>query len=172
MAYWELSIRIGKLLPITPTSIDIFQDLAQGGGVSLDALHRTHPPVSSSVGSVRSKIGAGVVLSKEGEKVWLFNRSERDVFVSSYFLNSHRTDTHTWRVCKVTPGYAVLVYDYSSISDQPCKQSSAVWEGPTDLHSVHISFIKGWGGAYSRQNILNCECWLEILMNKAVFAYR
>lgn len=30
------------------------------------------------------------------------------------------------------------------------------------MHSICISFVKGWGKHYTRQDIMKCPCWLEI----------
>jgi len=34
--------------------------------------------------------------------------------------------------------------------------------GPVDYFSIKISFAKGWGPAYKRQDIMGCPCWLEV----------
>ena len=38
--------------------------------------------------------------------------------------------------------------------------------GPVDTHSVRISFVKGWGLNYSRQDVTACPCWLEVLLSR------
>jgi hypothetical protein len=38
--------------------------------------------------------------------------------------------------------------------------------GPVDPHSVQISFVKGWGLNYSRQDVTACPCRLEVLLNR------
>lgn len=38
--------------------------------------------------------------------------------------------------------------------------------GPVDTHSVRISFAKGWGLNYSRQDVTSCPCWLEVLLSR------
>lgn len=34
--------------------------------------------------------------------------------------------------------------------------------GPVDIYSVRISFAKGWGPKYQRQEVTACPCWLEV----------
>uniref|UniRef100_B3P3I3 GG21962 n=1 Tax=Drosophila erecta TaxID=7220 RepID=B3P3I3_DROER len=34
--------------------------------------------------------------------------------------------------------------------------------GPVDYFSIKISFGKGWGRDYKRQDIMGCPCWLEV----------
>lgn len=41
--------------------------------------------------------------------------------------------------------------------------------GPVDVHSVRISFVKGWGQTYKRQDIKSCPCWLEVYLNPCHF---
>lgn len=41
--------------------------------------------------------------------------------------------------------------------------------GPVDVHSVRISFVKGWGQSYKRQDIKSCPCWLEVILNPCHF---
>lgn len=174
MAYWELTQRIGQLFPVTPSSIDIFQDIPQGCGVSLATLHKAHAAKTQSVAALRLKIGAGITLSNEGGLVWLYNRSQRDVFVTSFCLNVDKSSNETWRVCKVAPGHSIVIYDYRVLRSRLDTIDSLTGGsgGLTNPHSIHLSFVKGWSGSYSRQNVLSCECWLEILINERVFQSR
>lgn len=41
--------------------------------------------------------------------------------------------------------------------------------GPVDVHSVRISFLKGWGQTYKRQDIKSCPCWMEVILNPCHF---
>lgn len=147
-----------------PSSIDVFQSIAQGCGLSLDALHKSHTAKTAAVSAVRAKIGLGITLSHEGDLVWLYNRSLRDVFISSYYLNLDHANS-AWRIHKVLAGHCVVIYDYSVMSRQSVS-TECVADGPSDPHSILLSFVKGWSGSYSRQSVLSCECWLELLINK------
>lgn len=37
--------------------------------------------------------------------------------------------------------------------------------GPVDIYSLRISFAKGWGPSYSRQEVTSCPCWLEVMLS-------
>lgn len=165
IAYRELSEHIGQLFPVSTQTMNIFQDVAHGSGISLSTLHHNHLPKSDKVQSVRSKIGAGVTLNTDGNTVWLFNRSQYAIFVTSYSLNIDNDCADTWRVCKVNPGHVIAVYDYKTMSKWNRQVQHQQADGPIDPYSIHVSFVKGWGRDYRRQSILSCACWLEILLD-------
>lgn len=45
------------------------------------------------------------------------------------------------------------------------KQSQQTHLGPIDRFSMKISFAKGWGNMYRRQDVMGCPCWLEVHFN-------
>uniref|UniRef100_A0A3Q3JU21 Mothers against decapentaplegic homolog n=1 Tax=Monopterus albus TaxID=43700 RepID=A0A3Q3JU21_MONAL len=164
VAYWEQRTRVGRLYPAHEPSLSIFYDLPQGTGLCLSQLHTNRNSHSSSVQQIRRKIGFGIVLSREPDGVWVYNRSQHPVFVHSPTL-----DPPTARglsVKRVMPGFSLKVFDFersSWMAGHGMKPESQ--EGPWDPHSVRISFAKGWGPCYSRQFITSCPCWLEVLLN-------
>ncbi|XP_005939225.1 mothers against decapentaplegic homolog 6 [Haplochromis burtoni] len=187
VAYWEQRTRVGRLYPAYEPSLSIFYDLPQGTGLCLSQLqanayhsrrddpgshsllghhghHRHGGSSSSSVQQIRSKIGFGIVLSREPDGVWVYNRSQHPVFVHSPTLDP--PSARGLNVKRVMPGFSLKVFDYecsSWMAEHSVKPESQ--EGPWDPHSVRISFAKGWGPCYSRQFITSCPCWLEVLLN-------
>ncbi|XP_037553107.1 mothers against decapentaplegic homolog 6, partial [Nematolebias whitei] len=189
VAYWEQRTRVGRLYPAHEPSLSIFYDLPQGTGLCLSQLHAnayhrcrddpgSHGTVdlhrhhsrggggnsSSSVQQIRSKIGYGIVLSREPDGVWVYNRSQNPVFVHSPTLDP--PGSRGLSVKRVTSGFSLKVFDYECskwMTEHGVKPD--IEEGPWDPHSVQISFAKGWGPCYSRQFITSCPCWLEVLLN-------
>ncbi|KAM3625089.1 uncharacterized protein V6R79_006611 [Siganus canaliculatus] len=194
VAYWEQRTRMGRLYPAYEPSLNIFYDLPQGTGLCLGQLHanayhsRREDPgshstsglhehhshgsggnsssssSSSSVQQIRSKIGYGIMLSREPDGVWVYNRSQHPVFVHSPTLDP--PSARGLSVKRVMPGFSLKVFDYersSWMAEHGVKPESQ--EGPWDPLSVRISFAKGWGPCYSRQFITSCPCWLEVLLN-------
>ncbi|XP_067832159.1 mothers against decapentaplegic homolog 6-like [Heptranchias perlo] len=161
VAYWEHRTRVGRLYAVHEPSVSIFCDLPQGNGFCLGHLHVDHR--HEMVKRTRGKIGGGILLSKERDGVWAYNRSEHPIFVNSPTLGVPHS--RTLSVHKVFPGYSVKVFDYEKSCALQQTASSDFPDGPYDPNSVRISFAKGWGPCYSRQFVTSCPCWLEILLN-------
>lgn len=161
VAYWEHRTRVGRLYAVYDQAVSIFYDLPQGSGFCLGQLNLEQR--SESVRRTRSKIGFGILLSKEPDGVWAYNRAEHPIFVNSPTLDA--PGGRALVVRKVPPGYSIKVFDFerSGLLQHGPEPDAA--DGPYDPNSVRISFAKGWGPCYSRQFITSCPCWLEILLN-------
>ncbi|XP_059573984.1 mothers against decapentaplegic homolog 6 [Alligator mississippiensis] len=160
LAYWEHRTRVGRLYAVHGAAVDIFCELPQGSGFCLGQLSTAHRSVA--VHRTRGKIGRGLRLSREPGGIWAYNRSEHPVFVHSPTLGP--PGVRGQAVHKLLPGYSVKVFDYERVG--AAAGGRALGDGPSDPHSVRISFAKGWGPCYSRQCITSCPCWLEILLDK------
>lgn len=102
---------------------------------------------------------AGLTLSLEADGVWAYNRSESPMFVNSPALDD--PDSRTLLVYRVPPGHCLNIF----VPGAPTRP----WDphppsGPIDPNSVRISFAKGWGPKYSRQEVTACPTWLEVLL--------
>ncbi|XP_061630520.1 mothers against decapentaplegic homolog 6b isoform X1 [Phyllopteryx taeniolatus] len=161
VAYWEHRTRVGRLYTVYEHSVSIFYDLPQGTGFCLGQLNQEHR--SSTVQRTRTKIGYGILLSKEPDGVWAYNRSEHPIFVNSPTLDV--PNGRSLVVRKVMPGFSIKVFDYERSCLLRYAGEADLLDGPYDPNSVRISFAKGWGPCYSRQFITSCPCWLEILLN-------
>lgn len=127
------------------------------------------------VTKTRSKVGLGITLSREDNRIWLYNRSDYPIFVNSLALdecNPHSNPilSNAYPI-RVHSGYCMCIYDTSATINQQMNNncstltSGALRHGPYDPHSVRVSFVKGWGAhKYSRRDITACPCWLEILL--------
>ncbi|XP_042330903.1 mothers against decapentaplegic homolog 6 [Sceloporus undulatus] len=161
VAYWEHRTRVGRLYAVYEQSVSIFYDLPQGNGFCLGQLNLENR--NETVRRTRSKIGYGILLSKEPDGVWAYNRSDHPIFVNSPTLDI--PNCRTLIVRKVMPGYSIKVFDYEKSCLLQHTTDLEYPDGPYDPNSVRISFAKGWGPCYSRQFITSCPCWLEILLN-------
>lgn len=110
------------------------------------------------------------MLSQEADGVWAYNRSESPIFVNSPTLDD--PESRTLLVYRVPPGFCLNIFDRTKILQLPygngttrtSNQASGFASGPVDINSVRISFAKGWGPKYSRQEVTSCPCWLEVLL--------
>jgi len=159
VAYWELRQRVGPLYIARQPYMDVFSELVLGSGMCLSQLHSTAGHVDAAVLRARGKIGAGLVLSRESDGVWVYNRSQWPIFVGRT-VPSSRSATST--VDRVPPGFCLRVTD---TEDSHCRASCSL-DGPScSWHSLQISFGKGFGtDRYSRRTVHSCPCWIEVLL--------
>ena len=161
VAYWELRQRVGRLLTVSEPTINIFQELPHGDGMCLSVLQQVTK--NDNVKRTREKIGFGITLSREGDGVWLFNRSSNPVFVNSPTLDI--PNSRTLVVKRIPPGYCIKMFDYELSEVLERTRDPQLLDGPFDPNTIRISLAKGWGPRYSRQFITDCPCWLEVLLN-------
>ncbi|XP_074661554.1 mothers against decapentaplegic homolog 6-like [Tubulanus polymorphus] len=190
VAYWENRQRVGRLYTVTEQSVNIFQQLPRGDGMCLAVLQDSEssggscgggatgrcsvadvgvvnsPATLENIKRTREKIGHGLVLSKETDGVWVYNRSAHAVFVNSPTMEpTAPPSARTFTVHKVAAGHAVKVFDYEMALLLECARDPRSLDGPYDGYAVRVSFAKGWGSTYSRQFIMSCPCWIEILLH-------
>lgn len=103
---------------------------------------------------------AGVTLSREDDCVWVYNRSDNPVFINSLTLEDAESPSPT----RVPAEHCLCVYDPVKAAHQNYGWDFTSRYGPVDPNSIRISFVKGWGPRYSRQEITSCPCWIEILL--------
>ncbi|XP_015925901.1 mothers against decapentaplegic homolog 6 isoform X1 [Parasteatoda tepidariorum] len=163
VAYWELNVRVGRQFQTSNPTLNVFADLPHGDGMCLETLASTRITENASVLQTRTKIGQGITMFKEDQKVWVYNRSEYPLFVNSPTLDPPNSEKLT--VYKLLPGYCINIFDYElSKLNQRLRDSSTLKNGPIDEYAVRISFAKGWGSSkYSRRCITCCPCWLEVM---------
>ncbi|XP_054281272.1 mothers against decapentaplegic homolog 6 [Macrosteles quadrilineatus] len=160
LAYWELSKRVGRQYAVITAAINVFWNIPQGTGLCLESLagHNFSPP-PDAVRRAREKIGRGLTLSREPDGVWAYNRSEAPIFVNSPSLDDPDSRTHL--VYRVPPGHCLNIFVPGA---PPRTWTPHPPTGPIDQDSVRISFAKGWGPKYSRQEVTACPTWLEVLL--------
>ncbi|XP_065170055.1 mothers against decapentaplegic homolog 6 [Atheta coriaria] len=167
LAYWEQQKRVGEQYPVFASHLNVFGDIPCGDGLSLTQLaqHSFSPP--DSVSRTRCKIGLGVTLSREEDGIWVYNRSEHPVFVNSLTLEDPCVSSSTSATpTKVPAEHCICVFDptKAALANYGWDFARRRRDGPVDTNSVQISFAKGWGARYSRQDVMSCPCWIEVLL--------
>lgn len=159
LAYWELGCRVGRLYPVHRAVVNVHNTLPLSlseESLCLDTLAAASPCQQESVQRTRPKIGKGITLSQEEDGVWAYNRSKGPIFVNSPTLDDPESRAPV--VYRVPSGFCLNIYERG-------RTAVTGWaEGPVDPNSVRISFAKGWGPKYSRQEVTSCPCWLEVLL--------
>ncbi|XP_068234852.1 mothers against decapentaplegic homolog 6 isoform X2 [Palaemon carinicauda] len=167
VAYWEGRVRVGRLYPVRTPSLNIMGDIPHGEGLCLASLTTgsNYSPTEQSK-KTKEKIGLGLVLYQEGGGVWVYNRSDIPLFVNSPTLDGGIHPRSNFNVHKLPPGHLINIFDYDKarLYQKLPLHPDLVHEGPIDQNSVRVSFAKGWGRNYHRQEITECPCWLEILL--------
>lgn len=100
------------------------------------------------------------MLSQESDGVWAYNRSDSPIFVNSPALDD--PESRTLLVYRVPSGFCLNIFDQNKSRSTSSTTNFSI--GSVDVNSVRISFAKGWGPKYSRQEVTSCPCWLEILL--------
>nr|CAD7412309.1 unnamed protein product [Timema cristinae] len=164
LAYWELATRVGRLFSVELPSVNVFTSLPQRRRAlphyTYQELRPHQPGVRpQNTSQDRTRSAAGLTLSREPDGVWVYNRSDSPIFVNSPTLDD--PESCTLLVYRVPPGHCLNIFQRGKSTGCSYPQAGS---GPVDPNSVRISFAKGWGPKYSRQEVTSCPCWVEVLL--------
>lgn len=167
LSYWELRSRVGRQYHVFRDNVDIYNDNPKADGLCLAFFPVLNSDIDDGIKirKVKQKIGHGIRLLRDGCSVVVYNKSNYPIFLNSSTLNPH--DSRKLSVTKILPGDSMKAFDFviarQLTHTYPFRSDK---NGPRDVYSIRISFVKGWGPNYTRQTILSCPCWLEVLFMK------
>jgi len=121
---------------------------------------------------VRCAIRKGVCLENKDGQVLVKNLSESNIFFQSKNCNvENQLNQHT--VVKIEPQRCQKIFDFRVFESLV---QAAVSSGDGDSYErlfaltdhciIKMSFVKGWGSYYNRQDVTSTPCWIEIVLLK------
>nr|AID23652.1 smad6/7-2 [Hofstenia miamia] len=151
VAHWEKSVRMGPLHPVRSPVIN----LSLYANQKYPKLHSSQL-ITMSPQFPDEDIDYQCVFSMDSSgSIWIYNLSNVSLFYAAPTIN-HK------QVKRLDTGQCAAVF-IASIFQEWCRDHCL--SQVVDWRSITLSWGKGWGPGYIRQNISQCSHWSELILN-------
>lgn len=127
---------------------------------------------SKAIEQVRNCIGEGIKIENDGTQIHVTNMSAHSIFFCSKNCNvENQLNQHS--VVKLEAGKSYKMFDHKIFEDLLQEALKSEEEKKFErLFSliehciIKLSFTKGWGSLYKRQDVSSTPCWIDIHLLK------
>ena len=134
---------------------------------SLGLLSNPDRDTDSSIDRARKHIGRGMRMDYIGGEVFVECLSEASLFVQSRNTNAIN-HVHPSTVCKLTKTHNMRVFNNPRFDADLTVAVDQGYDAVNNLVShchFRVSFVKGWGSGYRRQEVTSTPCWIEVTLH-------
>uniref|UniRef100_A0AC34Q9I5 Mothers against decapentaplegic homolog n=1 Tax=Panagrolaimus sp. JU765 TaxID=591449 RepID=A0AC34Q9I5_9BILA len=165
--YYEMNTRVGQSIKVSSDTVEIngFTDPTKNSNkISLGLFSNVNR--NSTIENTRRHIGKGVKLTyvRDNGRLYAECLSNSAIFVQSRNCN-HIHNFNPTTVCKISTGVSLKIFDAGLFGQLLNSYAQKGFNRIYDLSkmtTIRMSFVKGWGAEYQRQDVTSTPCWIEI----------